>query len=171
MNEPYRFCPLCASALVRGIHGERERSACPACGWVHWDSPTPVVAAVLEREGKILLARNAAWPPKWFALVTGFLEREENPRAAIVREVREETSLEAIDTQLIGVYEFARRNEVIIAYHVRAQGDVRLSEELVEYRLLEPAQLRPWPHGTGQALADWMRARGLDVNFLPLGAE
>lgn len=154
---------------MRGTYGERERSACSACGWVHWDNPTPVVAAVIEYNGKVFLARNAAWPPRMFALVTGFLERDENPRDAVMREVKEETNLDAVEARLIGVYDFALRNQLIIAYHVTAQGEVRLNEELVEYRLLEPAAVRPWPRGTGYALADWMRARGLEVNFLPLG--
>jgi ADP-ribose pyrophosphatase YjhB (NUDIX family) len=153
---------------VRATHGERERNACAACGWVHWDNPTPVVAAVVEYQGKVLLARNAAWPEKMFALVAGFLERDEHPRDAVMREVKEETNLDGIDAQLIGAYEFARRNQVIIAYHVRTEGELRLSEELVDYRLVEPAKLRPWPQGTGLALADWMRARGLEVHFLPL---
>jgi NAD+ diphosphatase len=164
----FRYCPACATSLVRGIHGERERSACPACGWVHWDNPTPVVAAVVEYQGKVLLARNAAWPEKMFALVTGFLERDESPRDAVVREVKEETNLDALDANLIGVYDFARRNQVIIAYHVPAAGELRLGEELADYRLIEPAKVRPWPQGTGRAIADWMRTRGLEVHFEPL---
>jgi NADH pyrophosphatase NudC (nudix superfamily) len=164
----WRFCPLCAAPLVRGTYGERERSACSACDWIHWDNPTPVVAAVVELEGRVLLARNRAWPEKMFALVTGFLERGESPAAAVRREVKEETDLDAEAAHLIGVYEFARMNQVILAYHVPARGTVRLSEELADFRLIEPAKLRPWPQGTGQALADWMRARHLSVNFLPL---
>jgi NAD+ diphosphatase len=147
---------------------ERERNACPACGWVHWDNPAPVVAAVIEYDGRVLLARNAAWPPGMFALVTGFLERDETPPAAVAREVKEETNLDTRASSLIGVYDFARKNELIIAYHVVAEGEVRLSEELVDYRLIEPAKLRPWPAATGLALADWMRARGLPVEFLEL---
>lgn len=123
---------------------------------------------MIEYEGRVLLARNAAWPEKMFALVSGFLERDESPQAAVAREVKEETNLETGSAQLIGVYEFARKNELIIAYHVLAQGEIRLSEELVDYRLIEPARLRPWPAGTGLALADWMRARGLAVQFLEL---
>lgn len=164
----YRFCPQCATPLERRRAGDRERNACPACGWVHWDNPAPVVAAVLEVEGRILLARNAAWPAKMFALVTGFLERDETPQAAVEREVKEETNLETRSSSLIGVYDFARQNQLIIAYHVLADGEVKLSEELVDYRLIEPARLRPWPLGTGLALADWMRARGLAVEFLDL---
>jgi NAD+ diphosphatase len=164
----YRFCPQCATPLERRIAGERERAACPACGWVHWDNPAPVVAAVIEYEGRVLLARNAAWPPKMFALVTGFLERDETPQAAVAREVKEETNLDTRASSLIGVYDFARKNELIIAYHVVANGTVRLSGELVDYRLIEPAKVRPWPAATGLALADWMRARGLPVEFMDL---
>ena len=164
----YRFCPQCATPLERRIAGERERAACPACGWVHWDNPAPVVAAVIEYEGRVLLARNAAWPPKMFALVTGFLERDETPQAAVAREVKEETNLDTQASSLIGVYDFARKNELIIAYHVVAEGTVQLSQELVDYRLIEPAKVRPWPAATGLALADWMRARGLPVEFMDL---
>jgi len=164
----YSYCPRCATALVVRQHAERDRAACPACGWVHWDNPTPVVAALIEFEGKVLLARNRAWPEMMFALVTGFLERDETPPAAVAREVLEETGLQTVASTLIGVYDFRLRNELIIAYHVQAEGTIVLGEELAEVRLLEPARVRPWPIGTGFAVADWMRARGLPVEFLPL---
>ena len=72
MNE-FRYCPRCAAPLERGPQAGRERAHCQACGWVHWDNPIPVVAALIEYQGKVLLARNRAWPEKMFALVTGFL--------------------------------------------------------------------------------------------------
>ena len=164
----YRFCPRCATPLEHRDHAGRERDLCAACGWVHWDNPAPVVAAIIEFEGRILLARNREWPEKRFALVTGFLERDETPEAGVAREVMEETGLATRVSTLVGVYEFMRKNELIIAFHVEAEGEVQLGEELVEYRLIEPAKLRPWPLGTGLAMADWMRARNLPVEFLAL---
>lgn len=167
----FRFCPRCAAPLGHALQAGRERALCTACGWVHWDNPTPVVAAVIEYEGKVLLARNVAWPEKMFALVAGFLERDETPQQAVAREVHEETGLSVTATHLIGVYEFRRRNEVIIAFHTPAEGTIALGEELAEVKLLEPARVRPWPLGTGLAVADWMRARGLAVEFVPLPAR
>lgn len=167
----WKFCPQCSAALAPRVEGERQRLACSACDFVHWDNPVPVVAAVIEYEGKVLLARNVAWPPGRFALVTGFLERDESPRDAVAREVKEETNLDAMEVTMIGVYDFALRNQVLICYHVVAQGTVRLNEELAEYRLIEPARVKPWPRGTGYALADWMRARGLTVEFMSLDAR
>lgn len=164
----YRFCPRCAAPLKVALHGGRERPGCASCGWVHWDNPTPVVAAVIEYEGKVLLARNVAWPPRMFALVTGFLERDESPAAAVLREVKEETGLDATQATLIGAYGFAQMNQLILGYHVAAHGTLALGAELAEVRLLEPERVRPWPLATGLALADWLRARGLPVHFLDL---
>jgi NADH pyrophosphatase NudC (nudix superfamily) len=164
-----RYCPVCAVPLVQRPdtgEGGKLRLACPDGHWTHWDNPLPVVAALVEVEGRILLARNAAWPEHMFALITGFMERGETPEQGVARELKEETNLNADEISLIGVYEFIRKNEVILAYHVKASGEIRLSPELVDYRLIAPEKLRPWKAGTGYAMADWMRARGLPVEFL-----
>ena len=165
----FKFCPVCAASLVmRADIGEagKLRLACPEGHWTHWDNPLPVLAALVEVNGKMLLARNAAWGEGRFALITGFMERDETPEQGIAREIKEETNLDAQQVSLIGVYEFMRKNELIIAYHVKASGEIRLSEELLEYRLVAPPDLRPWPAGTGYAVADWMKARGLAVQFV-----
>lgn len=162
----YRFCPLCAAPLARVKHEVRERLACPSGHWMHWNNPLPVVAALVEVDGMILLARNAAWPEKMFALITGFLERDETPEQGVARELKEETNLDAEQISLIGVYEFMAKNEVILAYHVKAAGRISLSAELVEYRLVAPEKLRPWRAGTGYAVADWLQRRGLPAEFV-----
>ena len=173
MTSPFNFCPQCATPLqpLSQIEdsGEKTRLRCPACSWTHWNNPTPVLAAVIEladRGGHVLLARNAAWAGRMFALITGFMEAGETPEAGIAREVVEETALQVQQVGLIGVYDFQRMNQLIVAYHVQAQGAVRLSPELAEYKLFELADLRCWPAGTGYALADWLRGKGLEPQFL-----
>jgi NAD+ diphosphatase len=149
--------------------GPKIRLRCPACGWTHWNNPTPVLAAVIEcadRDGQLLLARNAAWTARMFGLVTGFMEAGETPQQGITREVAEETSLEVETLALVGVYDFQRMNQVIIAYHAVARGEIRLSPELAEYKLFAPQDVRCWPAGTGHALADWLRSRGHEPQYL-----
>jgi NAD+ diphosphatase len=174
MSAVPRFCPSCATSLAWIMRdedgGEKSRLRCSACDWTHWNNPTPVLAAVVEcidRDGRLLLARNAAWKHGLFALVTGFMEAGETPQQGIAREVMEETSLRvAAEPTLIGVYDFQRMNQVIIAYHVPAEGEIVLSPELAEYRLLEPSQVRCWPAGTGYALAAWLRGRGVEPQWM-----
>jgi NAD+ diphosphatase len=158
--KPFRFCPWCGVELVEAIRGDRIRRGCPspACGFVHWANPTPVVAAIIEHEGKILLARGKGWPEKVFALVTGFLEANESPQDAVLREVKEETDLDGTLVALIGVYPFEMRNELIVAFHVRTTGVPKLNEELEAYKLIPLEKLRAWEFGTGLAVADFIKA-------------
>ena len=165
LHPDYQYCPRCAQPLTTALMSERPRRCCAACGFVHWNNPAPVVAALVQVGDQILLARNAAWPPKTFALIAGFLEAGETPAQGIARELKEETNLDAEHTEVIGMYDFARKNELIIAFYVVAHGTVQLSEELAEYRMVAPHRLRPWPSGTGLAVADWMRSRGLEYEF------
>jgi NADH pyrophosphatase NudC (nudix superfamily) len=156
-----KFCPQCARPLDDRETAGRVRRVCAdeACGYVFYDNPLPVVAALVEHDGNVLLARNKGWPAGWFGLITGFLERGESPGAGILRELKEEVGLEGEIVSLIGVYEFPQRNEVIMAYHVRAHGTVVLGDEIEAVKSVPPDKLRAWPFGTGLAVKDWLEAR------------
>lgn len=170
MSQEFKFCPHCASPLAWLTQmedgGEKARLRCPACDFTHWNNPTPVLAAVIEHQGKILLARNAAWTTKMYALITGFMEAGETPEDGISREVKEETSLEVSDLKLIGVYDFQRMNQIIIAYSAVGHGEVKLSPELVDYKLYAHEDVKCWPAGTGYAMADFLTSRGYQPEFV-----
>lgn len=173
MTVDYKFCPVCATPLgwitQAEDGGDKARLRCPACSFTHWNNPTPVLAAVIEcvdQGGRVLLARNAAWPGRFFGLITGFMEAGESPEEGIRREIAEETALSVDHLQLLGVWDFQRMNQIIIAYHAAARGEVRLSPELAEYKLIAPEDVRCWPQGTGQALATWLRSRGIEPKWL-----
>ena len=169
-HEAFIFCPRCATPLadieLPDDGGVRVRRACPntlptPCGFVQWRNPVPAVAAIVEHNGEIILARNAVWPAGTFALITGYLERNEEPTDGVKREVKEELNLDGEIVELVGVYEFMRMNQVIIAYHVRAKGEIQLSEELIDYKRVKAEDIKPWPMGTGQAVKNWQEKRGI----------
>jgi NAD+ diphosphatase len=163
----YRFCPRCATPLTARTFGDRDRAACSAadCGFVAWQNPVPVVGALIEHEGALLLARGTGWPPDWFALITGYLEENEDPVAGMAREIAEEVGLTAVTTSVIGNYIFPRKNEIMLCYHVQCEGVIKLNHEIAEVKRYAPHELRPWPSATGQAVADWLRARNLPVVY------
>jgi len=154
-----QYCPICGSQLETRVIDAKERRACShaGCSYIFWDNPTPVVAALVEYNGNIVLARNKAWPEGMFGLITGFLEKGETPEKAAVREVKEELGLDASGVDFIGVYAFEQMNQLIIAYHVLcSKGDLVLGEELAEVKVEPPEQVKPWPFGTGLAVRDWL---------------
>ena len=161
----YKFCPRCTKPLINADHGEMQRTACPdkTCGFVLWDNPVPVVAAVVEHEGGIILAHNKLWPMKFYGLITGFLEKTDpSPHEAVLREVKEELGLDGSAANFIGHYMFARMNQILIAYHVPAEGEIVLGDELSEWKRVDFDKARYWPGGTGFALRDWLKTRGYD---------
>ena len=160
-SRPYVYCPYCAAPLAAATSG-RARARSTACGFAQYDNPVPVVSAIVEHDGMVVLARNKAWPPTWYALVAGFLERDEDPADAVRREVQEELGLDALSTQFVGIYPFPRMNQVIMAYHVTATGPITLNEELVDYKRVPLAECTAWRAGTGFALRDWLRSRGFE---------
>ena len=158
MARSAKFCLLCGSALQTKHDGERDRLTCPDpnCGYIHYANPAPVVAALVEHEGDVILIQNKGWPATWFGLVSGFLERGESPEDGVLRELEEELGLQGRIVELIGVYAFEMRNELIVAYHVEASGEIAIGHELEAYKRVPPDKLRPWPMGTGHAVKHWL---------------
>lgn len=126
---------------------------------MYWNNPVPVVAAIVEKDGDVILVRSKGWPEKWFGIVTGFLEKRETPEDAVLREIREELGLEGEIISFVGTYTFFRMNQLILVFHVKAQGEIVLGEELADVKYVHPGNLRPWRLGTGPAVKDWLAQR------------
>ncbi len=155
------YCPQCASPMGDVLVDNEIRSGCPdrGCGYVHFNNPVPVVAMIVEVDGGVVLAHNVAWPKAFYSIITGFLEAGEDPLECARRETMEELNLHALETDLVGVYPFAQQNQVIIAYHVKAAGEIRLNHELDDYKIIPVEQLKGWDMGTGLAINDWLAQR------------
>jgi ADP-ribose pyrophosphatase YjhB (NUDIX family) len=78
------------------------------------------------------------------APISGFIDFRESPEAAARRELKEELGLEPISLEMLDAYGFPSENQVVIAYHCRASGEVLLSEELDDYQLIPVEKLRAW---------------------------
>jgi NADH pyrophosphatase NudC (nudix superfamily) len=159
-----KYCPHCGQLLSQQQVDGRERPSCALCGYVFWDTPVPVVAAIVEREGSVLLARKREWPPGRWALFAGFPEAGETMEEAILREVHEEADLEAKVLGLIGVYSLPHRNQVFIVYRLSVEvGEVNVGEELEAIRAFRRDELAgvlehlPPEAGAARALRDWLQ--------------
>ena len=164
LNE-YMFCPLCTDPLETKTVGGAERRQCTAkeCGFVFWNNPTPVLAAITHRRDEVILIQAIGWPKHWYSLVTGFHEAGETAEEGVLREVKEELGLNGTVQSLVGVYSFFEMNQVIIAYDVLVdEGEITLdTSELVDYKIIKTEELKTWPSGTGQAAKDWLASQGI----------
>jgi ADP-ribose pyrophosphatase YjhB (NUDIX family) len=91
--DAWKLCPRCGTELEPHDGSSVE---CRSCGFRYYASSKPTASGlVLDGDSRILLARRAIEPDrgKW-DLPGGFLHEGEGPLEALVRELREETSLE-----------------------------------------------------------------------------
>lgn len=159
-----KFCQNCGKLLVLQLRENISRQVCTDadCGFVFWDNPVPVVAAIVEHNGNIILVQNVGWPKEWFGLVTGFLEKGESPEQGALREVEEELNLKSDQIKFVGNYTFKEKNQLIIAFHIIARGEITPNAEIADFKSIPIDKVKPWPFATGIALADWLKSRSLD---------
>jgi ADP-ribose pyrophosphatase YjhB (NUDIX family) len=122
------YCPHCATALeLLSEHGTL-RPTCPACGFIWYRNPVPAAGVLLVEDGKVLLVKRKFEPRAGaWCLPAGFMESGETPEETAVRELREETGLEARLTGLFHVYagfDDPRVRAVLILYGAERTGGV-----------------------------------------------
>ena len=89
--------------------------------------PSVTVDGVIIKDGKVLLIKrkNEPFKGRW-ALPGGFVEYGETVEQAVLREVKEETGIDAEIKKLVGVYSDPRRDPrghtISIAFLLAARG-------------------------------------------------
>jgi len=113
--------------------------------------PYLAVSAAIIRDGKVLVVRRARHPAlHLYTLPGGVVETGETLTDAVMREVREETSLDVEPVALAGNREVivrdalgrVERHFIILCFAARWRaGEPVLNEELDDARWLAPAEL------------------------------
>lgn len=158
-----KFCPHCAAPLERRTFDGSERLACPRCEFVHYEDPKVAVGALVEdAQGRLLYTQRNHGPRMGaWAFPSGFVDRGEDVRAAAVREVREETGLDVVLDDLLGV--FSRPGDPVVFIAFRAHpvgGNLEPGAEASALRFFSDGDLPPpaFP-ADEEVLAAWRDVR------------
>ena len=87
----HSYCSNCGSKSLMQDAGYRRH--CPDCKVDHFPRTDPVVIMAVHHQDKLLLGRQASWPPGMYSALAGFMEPGETIEQAVAREVLEETNI------------------------------------------------------------------------------
>jgi ADP-ribose pyrophosphatase YjhB (NUDIX family) len=98
-----KYCIICGNILDKKIIEGKIRKYCTFCGYVHYINPIPIVAVVVKNnKGEILVVKRGIEPEKGkWVLPGGFVDEDESPEQAAIRELKEETNLHAEKVKFI----------------------------------------------------------------------
>ena len=155
----------CGAELVPRVIEGREVEACPNDSFILWHDPKVSTAVVVEAEGGIVLGRRSIEPGYGlWCLPGGFVNDDEDPAVAAVRECLEEISVPVDLTGLIGVYHIAKSDApsmIAIAYIGRlVDGAVPAAgAEMLEVAVFAPESVPPlaFPSHT-KVVAEYLRS-------------
>lgn len=155
------YCPRCGHGLEEREAFGRVRRFCPACSTVVFREHKVAAGAVVERNGEVLLVRRTMKPSQGFwSFPGGFVDFDETPAQAAVRECWEETGLLIEITGLldvIGGFEHEGGADIVIVYLGQCVGgQLRAADDADRAAFFSPRELPPLAfHATQKALDSW----------------
>ena len=132
----HTHCPRCGTLTVPVAAGHAQR--CPNDGSEHFPRIDPaVIMLVTDPDGRCLLARNKRWPERRVSVLAGFVEPGESAEQAVIREVAEETGIEAGQARYAGSQPWPMPQSLMLGFRAEATGDLTLrvdDDEIAEAR-------------------------------------
>jgi ADP-ribose pyrophosphatase YjhB (NUDIX family) len=166
MTAAFPYCPRCGAPLAEGVRFGRTRRFCRYCGFIHFQDPKVAVGALVSDGRRVLLVRRAAAPRVgYWALPAGYMDGDELPEEALVREVAEETGLRIMVRDFLSVTPLAGWDEqrgLLLLYRAEPAGPLQAllaQDDVSEVGWFEPGEI-PWDElafeSTAEFLHRWM---------------
>ena len=127
-----KHCGYCGS--IKTFSESEEALFCKCNNTMIYPTISPCVLALIYKENKILLARNALFPAGLFSARAGFIEVSETAEECVQREVFEEVSLKVKNVKYFGSQSWPFPSQLMLAYVCEYEsGEINVDgKEIVE---------------------------------------
>jgi NAD+ diphosphatase len=117
----HRFCANCGGPTIIAKGGWQRN--CGTCGASHFPRTDPVAIMLVEHGGRLLLGRQARFPPGRYSALAGFVEPGETLEEAVAREVQEEAGVPVRDVRYLFSQPWPFPSQLMLACVARAEHD------------------------------------------------
>lgn len=155
-RDSHRHCAYCATPLSFSRGG--WQGDCVGCGRSHYPRSDPAVIVAVSDGPRLLLGRQAAWPPLRYSTLAGFVEPGETLEQTVAREVLEESGVRVQRCRYLASQPWPFPGSLMLGFVAEALPDApEAREELEDARWFSREQI-------GAALADDSGACGLRLS-------
>jgi NAD+ diphosphatase len=128
-----RYCSRCASKMCIDQCPPKLRCTDAACGNEQFPRINPAVQVLVVFGERCLLARQSAFPPRFYSPITGFVDAAETAESAVRREVSEELGLEVVETRYVTSQPWPFSSSLMLGYLALVNSDcVRINQSELE---------------------------------------
>ena len=152
-HRTHMFCSMCGSGTKVAEAGLSRR--CPRCRATHFPRTDPVVIMLVSDGERVLLGRRIGWEAGRFSILAGFVSSGETPEEAIIREVREESGIEAYSPRYVASQPWPFPSSLMLGFEAGADGGepVPQMSEMADVRWFTLDEIKAAQQLSGQ-LAD-----------------
>ncbi|TXH64816.1 MAG: NAD(+) diphosphatase [Lysobacteraceae bacterium] len=149
----HRFCGSCGREIAYFRGGWLGR--CIGCGLEHYPRTDPAVIVAVGAGGRLLLGRQAGWPPRRYSTLAGFVEPGEALEQAVIREVMEESGVRVRECRYLASQPWPFPSSLMLGFIADAEPDPpQADQELEDVRWFDRDEI-------GAALRGENREHGL----------
>lgn len=129
----HRYCGACGGELAFARAGWLGR--CPRCKLEHYPRTDPAVIVAVSDGARLLLGRQAGWPPRRYSVLAGFVEPGESLEQTVVREVFEESGVRVLSSRYLASQPWPFPSSLMLGFAADAQPDApHIGDELEDAR-------------------------------------
>lgn len=119
-HRTHRYCGRCGAPNAVAAAGHERVCTNPDCAAKQFPRTDPAIITVVEHGERILLGRQANWPPLMYSTLAGFVEPGESLEQAVAREVKEETGVIVEDVRYFGSQPWPFPASLMLGFFARA---------------------------------------------------
>jgi NAD+ diphosphatase len=117
----HRHCGVCGTALDYRRAG--WLGWCPRCELEHYPRTDPAVIVAITDGTRLLLGRNAGWPPHRYSTLAGFVEPGESLEQTVAREVFEESGVRIRSSRYLASQPWPFPSSLMLGFIAQAEPD------------------------------------------------